>query len=90
MLLAIDIGNTNIKYGVFDGDTLKASFRVSSRVTKTADEYGAVFVPFQSVLSAAAEKAGDPAKILGDGVHPTPRGHQLMADAWLKAAAGVL
>ena len=59
-------------------------------VKSLADEYGAVFVPFQSVLSAASEKAGDPAKILGDGVHPTPRGHQLMADAWLKAAAGVL
>ena len=44
MLLAIDIGNTNIKYGVFDGDNLKASFRVSSRMSRTADEYGSVLV----------------------------------------------
>ena len=44
MLLAIDIGNTNIKYGVFDGDNLKSSFRVSSRMQKTADEYGSVLV----------------------------------------------
>ena len=44
MLLAIDIGNTNIKYGVFDGDSLKASFRVSSRMSRTADEYGSVLV----------------------------------------------
>ena len=44
MILGIDIGNTNIKYGVFDGDKLVASFRVSSRLTRTADEYGAVLV----------------------------------------------
>ncbi len=44
MLLAIDLGNTNIKYGVFDGEKLVASFRVSSRITRTADEYGSVLV----------------------------------------------
>ena len=44
MLLAIDLGNTNIKYGVFDGDNLLASFRVSSRISRTADEYGSVLV----------------------------------------------
>ncbi len=44
MLLAIDMGNTNIKYGVFDGEKLVASFRVSSRISRTADEYGSVLV----------------------------------------------
>ena len=44
MLLAIDLGNTNIKYGVFDGDNMVASFRVSSRISRTADEYGSVLV----------------------------------------------
>ena len=44
MLLAIDIGNTNIKYGVFEDDKLVASFRVSSRLSRTADEYGSVLV----------------------------------------------
>lgn len=44
MLLAIDLGNTNIKYGVFDGDKMVASFRVSSRISRTADEYGSVLV----------------------------------------------
>ena len=58
MLLAIDIGNTNIKYGVFDGDTLKASFRVSSRVTKTADEYGAVLLNLLSSKKIGAEEIG--------------------------------
>ncbi len=44
MLLTIDIGNTNIKYGVFDSDKLIASFRVSSRLSRTADEYGSVLI----------------------------------------------
>ena len=44
MLLAIDLGNTNIKYGVFDKEKLVASFRVSSRISRTADEYGSVLV----------------------------------------------
>lgn len=44
MLLVIDLGNTNIKYGVFDKDKLVSSFRVSSRISRTADEYGSVLV----------------------------------------------
>ncbi len=44
MLLCIDIGNTNIKYAVFKGDELMGSFRVSSRHTRTADEYGATLL----------------------------------------------
>lgn len=44
MVLVIDVGNTNIKYGIFDNENLVASFRVSSMLTRTADEYGAVLV----------------------------------------------
>ena len=44
MLLTIDIGNTNIKYGMYKGKELVASFRVSSRISRTADEYGSVLV----------------------------------------------
>lgn len=42
MILCIDIGNTNIKYGVFDGKSLIASFRVASKRSSTADEYGVI------------------------------------------------
>ena len=44
MLLCIDIGNTNIKYGVYNKKELVVSFRVSSRLSRTADEYGSVLV----------------------------------------------
>lgn len=42
MLLTMDIGNTNVKYGVFDGDELIASWRVSTKSSRTSDEYGMV------------------------------------------------
>lgn len=40
MLLAIDIGNTNIVVGVFDGDALRGHWRLSTDAKRTADEYG--------------------------------------------------
>src|SRR5580704_16846425 len=39
MLLVIDVGNTNIVYGLFDGQTLLHQFRVESGRGRTADEY---------------------------------------------------
>ena len=42
MLLTIDVGNTNIVYGLFDGETLLHQFRVESSRGKTADEYAVV------------------------------------------------
>lgn len=39
MLLAIDIGNTNITVGAFDGGDLRATFRMSTDARKMADEY---------------------------------------------------
>ena len=39
MLLAVDIGNTNIKFGVFDGDELIRTLTVSCDKNKTSDEY---------------------------------------------------
>ncbi len=40
MLLAVDVGNTNVKLGVFDARTLVASWRLTTRREQTADEYG--------------------------------------------------
>lgn len=49
MILCIDVGNSNIKYAVFDGDALKVSFRVSTDLKRTSDEYGAQIVDMLSV-----------------------------------------
>ncbi|HEX2914440.1 MAG TPA: type III pantothenate kinase [Chloroflexia bacterium] len=40
MLLAVDIGNTNIVLGIFDGDKLKASWRVQTERRRMPDEWG--------------------------------------------------
>lgn len=40
MILVIDVGNTNITFGVFKGDKLVASFRMMSETSHTSDEYG--------------------------------------------------
>jgi len=39
VLLAADVGNTNIKVGVFDGDDLKARWRLETDARKMPDEY---------------------------------------------------
>jgi len=40
MLLAIDIGNTNVVAGIFDGSTLLTHWRLATDPKTTADEYG--------------------------------------------------
>ena len=40
MLLVIDVGNTHITMGVFEGKELKATFRTTAKQPRTSDEYG--------------------------------------------------
>ena len=44
MLLAIDIGNTNIVMGVMNGMELISSFRLTTQTIRTSDEYGIMIV----------------------------------------------
>ncbi|MBV8198630.1 MAG: type III pantothenate kinase [Candidatus Eremiobacteraeota bacterium] len=43
MLLAIDVGNTETKLGCFDGDTLRRTWRLTTELRRTPDEYGVLF-----------------------------------------------
>ncbi len=40
MLLVIDVGNTNITLGVFNGENYLATFRMNTKIQRTSDEYG--------------------------------------------------
>ena len=40
MLLVIDVGNTNITFGVFDGEKIVSTFRMTTKIPRTSDEYG--------------------------------------------------
>lgn len=55
MLLAIDLGNTNIKFAVFDKSEIVATFRLTTDMPRTSDEYG---IAIRSLLES-------------NGVHPS-------------------
>lgn len=57
-------------------------------VRELAREYGAVLVPLDGLFAAASVKA-EPAFWAGDGVHPSPAGHALIAEAWMKAVGAI-
>ena len=40
MLLAIDAGNTNIVFALYEGEKMRAQWRAVTQVSRTADEYG--------------------------------------------------
>ena len=42
MLLTIDVGNTNVVLGVFDGENLVKSWRMATDNKRSADEYGVI------------------------------------------------
>src|SRR5258706_11985737 len=42
MLLALDVGNTNIGIGVFEGENLRGDWRIRTERERTADEHGAL------------------------------------------------
>ncbi|MCF0154979.1 MAG: type III pantothenate kinase [Veillonella sp.] len=44
MLLVVDVGNTNIVLGVYDGQELKGHWRISTDRVRTTDEYGVLIM----------------------------------------------
>ncbi len=42
MILTIDVGNTNITCGVFEKEEIAASFRITTKIPRTSDEYGMI------------------------------------------------
>jgi type III pantothenate kinase len=67
-LLAIDAGNTNTVFGVWEGDRLVQSVRMSTALERTSDEYGAMLhvllerggVPTSSVESTIVSSVVPP------------------------------
>jgi len=55
MLLAIDIGNTNIVIGVFEGEKVRATWRLGTDVHKLEDEYAGLFSNLWSLKGISFE-----------------------------------
>ena len=68
MLLAIDVGNTNVVFGVFDGRKLIGHWRLETDVRRTYDEYG---ILFRQLLSDAAVEARQIEALVISNVVPT-------------------
>lgn len=56
-------------------------------VRKMAEKFGVDFIPLQADLDELEKKASE-GYWLGDGVHPTIRGHKLIADKWVRTLRG--
>jgi len=57
MLLAIDVGNTEVTLGLFDGRRLTRSFRLSSETRRTADEISLALTQIFPELARRGEHA---------------------------------
>lgn len=67
-LLVIDVGNTNTVVGVYRGERLEASFRLSTETARTQDEYGALMLP---LLGRSGFDPGDFDAVVISSVVPT-------------------
>ncbi|WP_029231221.1 type III pantothenate kinase [Butyrivibrio sp. VCB2006] len=56
MILVVDVGNTNITYGVFKGDKLVGSFRMTTGAIRTSDEYGIELLALMNINNVDKDK----------------------------------
>jgi len=88
MLLVVDVGNTNTVMGVYDGDSLRADWRIETNSSRTADEY-AVLVRELMALAELRWGALD-AAIVATVVPPVLFALDGFCRRWLKVAPVVV
>jgi type III pantothenate kinase len=59
VLLTIDVGNTETKLGCFAGADLKYTWRVTTEVRRTPDEYGVFFTQLFNTSGLSAHEVSD-------------------------------
>jgi type III pantothenate kinase len=84
MLLAVDIGNTNITIGVFDGSKMKATWRVATGVHRMPDEYASLILHLFEHEGIAVSKITD--AILCSVVPPVAGVFEEMCRRYLKVS----
>ena len=67
MLIAFDIGNTTVAIGLFDGQTLVQTWRISSDRDKTSDEYGLIL---RGLLDVSGQGAAEVREAIISSVVP--------------------
>lgn len=71
MILVIDVGNTNMTLGVYEGQSLKATFRMMTKTPRTSDEYGVMTMQLlqNSGIGAADLEGSIVASVVPDVMH---------------------
>jgi type III pantothenate kinase len=85
MLLAIDVGNTNVTIGVFDGERLAHSWRLAALRERTADELG-IFVT-RLFEQTKIDVAGVSGIVVASVVPPLTRPMEEMCERYFGRAA---
>ncbi|HXK13367.1 MAG TPA: type III pantothenate kinase [Gaiellaceae bacterium] len=83
MLLAIDVGNTQTVFGLFEGDSLGEQFRVGTDRTHTGDELAVL-------LRAFVDLAALDGIVMCSSVPPLVREYEAFAERWAGADLLVL
>ncbi len=83
MLLAVDVGNTQTVFGLYDGSQLGERWRIATEAQKTGDELGAL-------LSDFLDLSGLDGICLSSTVPRLVREYEHLAERWAKAPLLVL
>ncbi len=59
MLLVVDVGNTNITFGVFEEDKIVYNFRLTTKTPHTSDEYGIMITGIMNAKFHGTDKIDD-------------------------------
>lgn len=83
--------NLNNRNDIFlNYDLWRGEVEQKAEVSKEiAEKYNGVFVPLARVFDEYTEKAGVD-ELTADGIHPTLKGHKIIADEWLKTCGKIL
>ena len=66
MLFVIDVGNTNIVMGVFDGDALKYNWRIRTERNTTEDEFSLLASGLFARSGITFQEIGSPGRFAGN------------------------
>ena len=78
MLVTIDVGNSNITIGLFQGDSIKGTFRMTTKIPRTSDEYG---IFFTDLLTARSIQTKEVQAVIIASVVPDVM-HSLTSGIW--------
>ena len=71
MILVMDVGNTNMTLGVYRGEELAATFRMTTKIPRTSDEYGVLITQLLQTrgIDASSLEGSAVASVVPDVMH---------------------